>query len=264
MKLTFLGTGDSQQVPVYGCECKACQRARLISSYIRRPACALIQHENNMVLLDAGLTDLGQRFSPGDLNAILLTHFDMDHIQGLFHLRRGMNDIIPVYCPSDPQSPNALIAEPGILDFQPSIESFKVFQAGILNITPLPLQHNRPTYGYCVESPAHRIAYLTDTRGLPEQSQKFLQQWQPEVLVIDCTHPPGVASHQHHNDFDEVIEIVREVKPETTYLTHISHTMDLFLIEHFKRLPMHIHVAVDQLTIRLENLSGNLRSKLGT
>ena len=28
MQLTFLGTGGAQQVPVFGCDCLSCQRAR--------------------------------------------------------------------------------------------------------------------------------------------------------------------------------------------------------------------------------------------
>ena len=29
MQLTFLGTGGAQQIPVFGCDCLVCQRARL-------------------------------------------------------------------------------------------------------------------------------------------------------------------------------------------------------------------------------------------
>ncbi|NVZ80092.1 phosphonate metabolism protein PhnP, partial [Pseudomonas gingeri] len=28
MRLTLLGTGDARQVPVYGCDCRACVAAR--------------------------------------------------------------------------------------------------------------------------------------------------------------------------------------------------------------------------------------------
>ncbi|HET19548.1 MAG TPA: phosphonate metabolism protein PhnP, partial [Chromatiales bacterium] len=43
MKLTLLGSGAVGGVPLYGCDCPACVRARAMSDYIRRPASALLE-----------------------------------------------------------------------------------------------------------------------------------------------------------------------------------------------------------------------------
>ena len=90
MRINFLGTGAAGGVPLFGCTCVACERARLDPVFVRRPCSALIESGNTRILLDAGLTDLHERFNPGELDAIVLTHFHPDHVQGLFHLRWGV------------------------------------------------------------------------------------------------------------------------------------------------------------------------------
>ena len=79
MRMTLLGTGDASGVPVYGCECDVCGKAR--TSNIRRlPSSALIETQRERILIDAGLTDLTSRFPPGALTRIAITHFYPDHV----------------------------------------------------------------------------------------------------------------------------------------------------------------------------------------
>ena len=40
--LTFLGTGDSAQVPVYNCYCLACELARQSPRFMRKPCSVLL------------------------------------------------------------------------------------------------------------------------------------------------------------------------------------------------------------------------------
>ena len=58
LELEFLGTADARRVPVYGCRCRACERARNDPRYVRRPCSALIRAEGYQMMLDAGRTDL--------------------------------------------------------------------------------------------------------------------------------------------------------------------------------------------------------------
>ena len=62
MLFTLLGTGSSAQLPVYNCQCPACERARADSSFIRRPASAMLQIGRDVYLFDSGLMDLRERF----------------------------------------------------------------------------------------------------------------------------------------------------------------------------------------------------------
>ena len=85
MRVTFLGTGAAGGVPLYGCDCPACARARRDPAHQRRPCSALLESGDDRILVDAGLTDLHQRFPAGSLSTILLTHFHTDHAGGLQH-----------------------------------------------------------------------------------------------------------------------------------------------------------------------------------
>lgn len=119
MRITFLGTGAAGGVPLYGCRCEACTLAMENPALRRAPCSALIETGDTRILIDGGLMDLHTRFAPGELDAILLTHFHPDHVQGLFHLRWGRGPRIPVLIPPDPDGCADLFRHPGILDFQP-------------------------------------------------------------------------------------------------------------------------------------------------
>lgn len=254
MKLRFQGTGDARQVPVYGCDCKSCYLARVDKTKRRGPSSLLLETDSTTLLLDAGQSDLTEKFPPGTLDAILLTHYHMDHVAGLFHLRWGVNTSIPVWGPNDKQGCDDLFKHPGILDFQPPLKDFNMISFGSLNVTPVPLNHSKPCLGYCVEQEGVKFAYLTDTIGLPDKTRDFLAEWKADVLIIDCTHPPQPDVSEtkqvlNHNDWRTVELIVSQIKPRHTWLTHISHEMDEWLLNN--DLPLGFSVANDNLILEL-------------
>ncbi|EFZ3130292.1 hypothetical protein A8H80_000855 [Shigella sonnei] len=87
LTLTLTGTGGAQGVPAWGCECAACDRARRSPQYRRQPCSGVVKFNEAITLIDAGLHDLTDRWSPGSFQQFLLTHYHMDHVQGLFPLR---------------------------------------------------------------------------------------------------------------------------------------------------------------------------------
>lgn len=229
MRVSFLGTGAAGGVPRYGCFCAACARARRDPRHVRRPCSALIESGTTRILLDAGLTDLHERFAPGDLHAIVLTHFHPDHVQGLFHLRWGAGARIPVYGPPDSEGCADLYRNPGLLEFH-ALSKFEPAAVGDLTLTPLPLIHSKPTFGYAIASPdGSRFAYLTDTLGLPPRTQAFLTDWQPHGLALDCSHPPQ-AEPKNHNDWTTALQVIDRVRPGQAWLTHISDGLDAWLL----------------------------------
>ena len=150
--LTLLGTGSVKGRPVYGCYCIACIEASQDPFLIRRPASGVIDFNGKKVLLDAGLPDLEDRFPAGSLTAILLTHFHMDHIAGLYSLRWGENITIPVIGPDKTGDNGDLQEHPGILDFNQTVEPYSPIPMDFLTITPIPLQHTRPCFGYMLSN----------------------------------------------------------------------------------------------------------------
>jgi len=255
MRVSFLGTGAAGGVPLFGCNCVACDRARHDPAYVRRPCSALIESGHTRILLDAGLTDLHERFKPGELDAIVLTHFHPDHVQGLFHLRWGAGGRIPVYGPPDSEGCADLYKHPGILAFH-ALAKFEAVSIGELTLTPLPLMHSKVTFGYAIESSsASRFAYLTDTLGLPPRTETFLTDWQPHGLALDCTYPPQVEP-KNHNDWHTALATVGKVRPQHAWLTHISHHFDAWLLNARESSPR-IDIAMDGDRVNLPASSKN-------
>jgi phosphoribosyl 1,2-cyclic phosphate phosphodiesterase len=243
MRVTFLGTGAAGGVPRYGCDCAGCRRAEADSQFKRLPCSALLEYGTTRILIDAGLTDLHERFAPGSLTAIVLTHYHPDHVQGLFHLRWGKNIEIPVYGPPDSEGCADLYRHPGILRFIP-LDKFEQLKIGELRFTPLPLIHSKLTFGYAIETAKHRFAYLTDTLGLPPRSEAFLKQWKPDGLALDCTTPPD-PKPKNHNDWNLALKVIDGIAPRQAWLTHIGHTLDAWLLDAATDLPEQVSIARD-------------------
>ncbi len=251
MRVTFLGTGDAGGVPLYGCDCAACARARQDDTCRRRNCSALIESGDVRILLDAGLTDLTERFPPGSLSAIVLTHFHPDHVQGLFHLRWGKGVPITVYAPPDEEGCADLFKHPGLLDFR-TLDAFAPITIGHLRITGLPLNHSRPTFGYAIEDAAgKRFAYLTDTVGLPPATAAFLQAWRADAIVLDCSHPPREPAPRNHNDYRLALEVIAQTGPGQAWLTHLGHEFDCWRMQGHEAMPAGIALAHDGAVICL-------------
>lgn len=249
MRLTFLGTGDAAGVPVYGCTCPVCCSAKSEKSYHRTPCSALLEVDDERILLDAGISDLAHRFPAGSLSRILLTHYHMDHVQGLFHLRWGHNTCIPVHGPADTDGCDDLLKHSGILDFSQIMTPFEQQTFGTVAVTPVPLIHSKMTLGYCFSHLSGKLAYLCDTVGLPPETISFLKEWQPDHIVLDCTHPPQASQPDNHNDFTMALRLAADFTSARICLTHISHSFDVWLHHHQDVLPPHMQIATDGMEL---------------
>jgi phosphoribosyl 1,2-cyclic phosphate phosphodiesterase len=199
------------------------------------------------VLIDAGLMDLHERFPPGSLDAIVLTHYHPDHVQGLFHLRWGTGQPIRVYGPPDSEGCADLFKHPGVLTFE-TAHKFEAFTVGALRLTPLSLIHSKPTLGYAIEgAQGQRFAYLTDTLGLPSKSAEFLRAWGDFDMAIDCSYPPHPAP-KNHNDWDAAHRCAVEAGARTTWLTHAGHALDAWMMQETPNVASHIRLARDGST----------------
>lgn len=243
MRLTFLGTGAAGGVPLWGCDCPVCARARVDPSVRRMPNCALVKAGEVHLLLDAGVMDVAERFPPGALTAVLITHFHADHVQGLFHLRWGKGEL-DVYTPHDSEGCADLYKSPGPLKFT-QLSKFETFELGKVRITAVPLVHSKPTLGYCIEHDGARLAYLSDCRELPPATLNFLKYWQPNMLCLDCTYPPGIDGPRNHFDLPEAVALLRDFPDSEMVLMHIGHRLDEWLSTRPDALPRGVVLARD-------------------
>lgn len=250
MKLEFLGTGNCACVPVYGCNCTACSSSRSNPQLKRLPTCGRISTRNQTILIDAGHPDLAEIAPRASIDRVLLTHYHVDHVQGLFHIRWGCcTPKLPVHGPNDQNGCADLLKHPGILDFTETLFPFESRMFGDIEVTPLPLNHSKPTLGYAFETTTTRVGWLTDTSGLPSESIDFLVHWSPDIIVIDCSFPPLKEPHANHNDITAVLTLHRKIRPGKTFLTHISHQLDEWLMEHLSTLPDNVIVSRDRLIV---------------
>ena len=264
MLFTLLGTGSSAQLPVYNCQCPACERARADSSFIRRPASAMLQIGRDVYLFDSGLMDLRERFpvpaiddqmSPR-LKAIFQTHYHADHAQGLLNLRWGVNISLPVYGPLDPVGFADLFKHPGFLDFSHTLQPFQRFNlvdyvCATVDITALPLEQSRPTLGNLIEvTEGKALAYLTDTKGLSPRVIELLRGREVDFLLIDCTFDPSV-DYKGHNNLNDALDLVSQVQAKSFYLTHIDHTLDRYFMKNPEQLTQGVQLARDGMCFDL-------------
>ena len=87
MKITFLGTGTSQGVPVIGCECAVCLSSDSRDKRLRTSV--LIEIGEKSIVVDSGPDFRYQMLREGvkTLDAIVFTHEHKDHVAGLDDVR---------------------------------------------------------------------------------------------------------------------------------------------------------------------------------
>jgi phosphoribosyl 1,2-cyclic phosphate phosphodiesterase len=245
IRLGLLGTGNSGQVPVYNCTCLACERARRQVSHRRGPTSAVIHCRDQHWLIDAGLMDLAERFAPGTIQGVLQTHYHADHAQGLLHWRWGEGMRMPVLGPPDKEGFADLYKHSGMLDFSRTLTAFEHFYLGEMRVTPVPLYHSKPTFGYVFAIAGQCIAYLTDTVGLPPMTRQFLETLHIQTLVLDCSYPPAADTPRNHNDLNSALASVAGLRVDTIVLTHIGHEFDCWLMQSGYLLPPNVVIGHD-------------------
>jgi len=229
LRLKFLGTGDAGGIPLFGCRCAVCVNMKK-NGLRRSPCSAIIRFDTHAFLLDAGRMDLHIRWGNPELN-------------------------IPVHGPADQQGCGDLLKHPGILDFSDPMLPFHGRELNGIHITPVPLNHSKPTLGYCFDYQGKRMAYLTDTLGLPAETETFLLAWQPDIMVLDCSHPPDYAHIRNHNDLISALSIHKKISPSQSWLTHISHELELYWHTQGVQLPANVRIAADGFEVTLANMS---------
>jgi phosphoribosyl 1,2-cyclic phosphate phosphodiesterase len=230
LKLTLLGTGTSQGVPVIGCRCPVCQSKAPHDQRLR--CAALLQYEGLNILIDAGPDFRQQMLRTGirHLDAILLTHEHNDHVIGLddvrpFNFRSGQ----PMRVYALPRVVSELRKRfeyvfgepiPGLPRLEPiPIGPGSVLEIGPLRIEAIGVQHGRlPILGFRVGP----ICYLTDVKSIPPSEMAKLYGLQ-HLVTSALHHDP----HPTHMNLQEALGFVAQCAPRQAWLTHISHQMGL-------------------------------------
>jgi phosphoribosyl 1,2-cyclic phosphate phosphodiesterase len=251
MKVTFLGSGTSQGVPVIGCTCEVCKSLDFRDKRLR--SSIQVEISNQSFVIDTG-PDFRQqmlRERVKRIDAILFTHAHRDHTAGLDDVR-AYNFIqkmdMPVY--GRPQVLDQLKIEyayafmkdsyPGIPRLLLNLIDESPFFINGMEITPLPVMHLKlPVLGFRFEN----FSYITDANFIPEATLERLKG--TEVLVLNALQR---EPHVSHFNLKEALYMVEKIKPKQTYLTHISHKLGLHA-DVSKELPADVQLAYDGLQL---------------
>ncbi len=244
MNIRFLGTGNSAGIPAFGCTCAVCSEARINLERRRKSICQIIEADGRQLVIDAGVFQLARFLPPYD-TAILLSHFHPGHIYGCQALRGGNNVVVDVYGPPDHRAQERLQRTARLLKFH-DLSGYEQFELHGFTITPVPLNHSVITLGFCIERGDHRVAYLCDTCGLPNDTRNFLERWRPTALIIDCNQPPD-QPHTAHNTPHQAFEIHFQAGATESWLTHIGCGVDAWLRANRGHLPDGVSAAWDGL-----------------
>ena len=234
-KITFLGTGTSQGIPMIGCNCKVCKSADPRDNRLRTSA--LVEHNGFRILIDCGpdfrQQMLRQRIS--DLDAVILTHQHKDHTGGMDDIRAFnyfRQAAFPIY--AEPNVQDSLKMEysyafaehkyPGVPDYTLHTigeEPFKITKLlpdgtiSSIEITPIRVFHYRlPILGFRIGD----MAYITDGSSIPETEFAKLQG--VELFIINTVRK---EKHISHFSLPEALEVIKRVGAPRNYLTHLSH-----------------------------------------
>ncbi len=281
-KLTFLGTGTSQGIPMIGCRCDVCLSDDPMDKRLR--SSAFVEYGGLNILVDAGPDFRYQMLRAGisHLDAILLTHNHKDHTGGLDDVR-AFNYIegLPaeIYC--EKYVEESLKREYSYAFEQDKYPGAPEWHIHHIDDKPFAVQPNDDSdrliwvsgkgyeHIYTENKDLHRdkpqatiipirgmhgnlpvlgyrfgdIAYCTDMNFIPES--EFAKLEGLDHFVINCVKR---GRHTSHFSLEEAIAIARRTGARHCWLTHLSHRLPCYE-DLCKELPEGIRPAYDGLVI---------------
>ena len=262
MEILVMGSGTSHGVPMIGCRCEVCLSSNPKNRRFRPSI--LVRHNDKTILIDTTpeLRLQALAWDVREVDATLFTHTHADHIFGLDDVRR-FNDLsgleMPVY--GDRNTLDDIrrifpyifaqtqagggkpkislnLVEPEFELFGLTISSFYVLH-GTLPV--LAYRFNQPASEGC---PAKSAAYVTDVSVIPPDSMAKLHSL--DLLLLDAVR---FEPHATHFGLYQALEVIEELKPKQSYLTHLSHHFDHDKVN--ADLPKNVELSYDGLRIRL-------------
>jgi phosphoribosyl 1,2-cyclic phosphate phosphodiesterase len=251
LKVTFLGTGTSQGVPVIACTCAVCTSTDERDKRLR--SSVMIEDENTTVVIDSG-PDFRQqmlRVRARKLDGLVFTHEHKDHIAGMDDIR-AFNYICkkPVDIYAAKQVEDALKREfhyafadfkyPGVPELILHSIQNKKFKVGTIELEPVLVKHFKmDVFGYRTGP----FTYITDAKSISDKELEKIAG--TEVLVLNALRR---EEHVSHFTLKEAIAVAEKINPSKTYFTHISHQLGTTAAVN-RELPKGMELAFDGLVL---------------
>jgi len=251
IKITFLGTGTSQGIPVIGSTHPVCLSADKRDKRLR--VSILVEWDHFTYVVDCGPDFRYQmlRANVTKINGVLFTHIHSDHTAGLDDLRPFSAKLgaVPIYAKKEVlnnlarrfdyifNDENKYIGAPSVQQNEVKNEPFFIEN---LKVIPVEVSHGElQIFGFRFNN----IAYLTDVKAISSEEKLKLQHL--DVLIINALR---IETHPTHLNLAEAVALSQELKAKRTYLTHISVRLG-FHAEVEKTLPENVFLAYDELVV---------------
>ncbi|WP_161890729.1 MBL fold metallo-hydrolase [Pontibacter russatus] len=253
MRITLLGTGTSQGVPVIGCTCEVCRSVDYRDKRLR--VSVHLQVGGKSIIIDTG-PDFRQqvlRERIRTLDALVFTHEHKDHTAGLDDIRAynfAQHKDMPVYAEERvlgqlKKEFSYIFADykyPGIPRVQLHTVTNQPFEVEGVPFTPIRVMHYKlPVFGYRIGD----FTYITDANYISEEEKEKVKG--SKVVVLNALRQ---EPHISHFSLQEAINLLEELQPEQAYLTHISHLLGQHR-EVEPQLPGFIRLGYDGLQLEL-------------
>jgi phosphoribosyl 1,2-cyclic phosphate phosphodiesterase len=228
LKITFLGTGTSQGVPVIACNCAVCLSKNPKDNRLR--SSILIESDTTTIIVDTGPDFRYQmlRNHTQKLDAIIFTHPHKDHIAGMDDVRAfnyKQKSAMEVFATEATQE--SLRREfyyifsdfkyPGIPLINFNTIALDRFTIGDITLQPIEVFHYKmPVLGFRVKD----FTYITDAKTITDTEFEKIKG--TKILVINALQ---IEKHISHFTLEEAIAFAKKVNAEQTYFTHISHKL---------------------------------------
>lgn len=280
LKITILGSGDSVGTPKWDCHCETCETARKRGTPFSRTRFGILIElldTNKRILIDTG-PDLRSQLLNHNIDridAIFFTHGHYDHQSGFADFYRTRIPAVEIF--GTEETLNYILSSGGIMKsirYRPQeILPFHLIEYGGFQFTAFPVLHETsPTkpVGYVIEKPENeKKLVITGDTGLniPNKSLELITNSKnPDILIVDCfidNQDETIKRFKNfvfnfdlfranHMIFPDVLEFIERVKPNKTYLIHLSHLCAPHdLLESNLKKYEHIKAAYDGLTINL-------------
>ncbi|MEF3079056.1 MBL fold metallo-hydrolase [Winogradskyella poriferorum] len=253
MKVTFLGTGTSQGIPIIGSTHPVCLSDNPKDKRLR--VSVLVEWDEFTYVVDCG-PDFRQQMlnaNVSKIDGIIFTHEHADHTMGLddirpFFFKQGDIDLYAhkrVFKSLKKRFDYIFTSKekyPGVPSVTEHVIDNKPFQLGNLKVVPIDgLHYKLQVFGFRFKD----FAYLTDMKTVDDKEIEKLKNL--DVLVVNALRE---EPHMSHFNLTEALSFIEKVKPKRAFLTHISHHMG-FHDEVQQKLPENVFLAYDNLKITI-------------
>lgn len=253
MKVTFLGTGTSQGIPVIGSTHPVCLSNNPKDKRLRTSV--LITWDTYSYVIDCGPDFRQQMLRSGceKVDGILFTHEHSDHVLGLddirpFYFRQGA---ISIYAHKRVlkslkkrfdyvfKIKNRYPGAPEVNTIRLKNEAFTLENKRVM---PVKAWHGKlKVFGFKFGD----FCYLTDVKSISENEMAKISG--VNVLVVNALR---IESHYSHFNLEEALAFIAQIQPKRAYLTHISHLLGFHEAVQ-ATLPENVFLAYDNLTISI-------------